>query len=143
MSEGFLGRWARRKEAVRKALEEFGDAAGLASQFTTLSKKRRRRLLMRATLATSAVAGLVFLAVFLFGPSNPDGPPQQVFVHVGRRIGPAAEQKQVVAHPDLREQLPPPRAARCEIDAAIQRADHDPSLLFPAAGFSLDDTDDR
>ncbi len=67
-----------RKEAVRKALEEFGDAAGLATQFTSLSHQRRRRILMRATLATTAVAGLVFLAIVLFGPSNPDGPPQQV-----------------------------------------------------------------
>lgn len=67
-----------RKEAVRKALEEFGDAAGLASQFTSLSNHRRRRLLMRATVATSAIAGLVFLALILFGPSDPDGPPQQV-----------------------------------------------------------------
>jgi hypothetical protein len=85
-----------RKDAVRKALEEFGDAAGLASQFTTLSKKRRRRLLMRATLATSAVAGLVFLAIVLFGPAGPNGPPQQVAAQ-------DQEQEQKTPEPKLAE----------------------------------------
>lgn len=77
-----------RKEAVRKALEEFGDAAGLASQFTSLSQKRRRRILMRCTLATTAIAGLVFLAIVLFGPSNPDGPPRQIVAQEKEKVGP-------------------------------------------------------
>lgn len=65
-----------RKDAVRRALDEFGDAAGLAAQFTSLSHRRRRRLLMRCTLATTVLAAVVFLAITLFHPGNPAGPPQ-------------------------------------------------------------------
>lgn len=67
-----------RKEAVRQALEEFGDAAGLASQFTSLSKRRRRKILMRSALATGVVAALAFLAILLIGPGDSDGPPNQL-----------------------------------------------------------------
>jgi hypothetical protein len=51
-------------EAVRLALAEFGDAAGLAAEFSHISQARRRRLIMRCTVATvSALAAAVFVAM--------------------------------------------------------------------------------
>jgi hypothetical protein len=50
-------------DATRQALEEFGDAAGLAQQFQLISRSYQRRWMMRfATLCIACVfAGLVFL----------------------------------------------------------------------------------
>ena len=51
-------------EAVRLALEEFGDAAGLAAEFSHISQARRRRLVMRCTVASvAALAAAVFVAM--------------------------------------------------------------------------------
>ena len=53
-----------RDDAIRQALDEFGDAAGLAVDFTAVSKKRIRRLIMRSTAAVTALIALIafFLA---------------------------------------------------------------------------------
>jgi hypothetical protein len=51
-------------EAVRLALAEFGDAAGLAAEFSHISQARRRRLVMRCTVASvAALAAAVFVAM--------------------------------------------------------------------------------
>jgi PDZ domain len=50
-------------EAIQEALAEFGDAAGLAGQFTTISWQRKRRWLMRLT--TFSVAAMILLAAGL------------------------------------------------------------------------------
>ncbi len=44
-------------EAVRLALAEFGDAAGLAAEFSHISQARRRRLVMRCTVASVRIGG--------------------------------------------------------------------------------------
>ncbi len=93
-----------RKEAVRKALEEFGDAAGLASQFTSLSHHRRRRILMRSALATAVLAAVVFLGIFLFGPAGPQGPPQQAAAQAPKQ--PPPEQASREKSPELRSIMP-------------------------------------
>ena len=41
-----------REEAIRKALDEFGDAASLADHFTHIAHRRKRRLIMRCTLGS-------------------------------------------------------------------------------------------
>jgi hypothetical protein len=57
-------------EAVRLALAEFGDAAGLAAEFTHISIARRRRLVMRCTVASVvALAAAVFMAMAIW-PDN-------------------------------------------------------------------------
>tara|TARA_R110002072_G_scaffold303121_1_gene494551 strand:- start:81065 stop:83176 length:2112 start_codon:yes stop_codon:yes gene_type:complete len=50
-----------RDDAIRQALDEFGDAAGLAVDFTNVSKKRIRRIIMRST---AVIASLVAVCVF-------------------------------------------------------------------------------
>ena len=63
-----------REEAVRRALDEFGDAAGLATRFTHIVTSRRRRRLMRLTLGTLAVtAAAVFVGLALW-PEAPGQP---------------------------------------------------------------------
>src|SRR5215470_2541092 len=52
-----------REEAVKQALAEFGDAAGLAGQFGAISQKRKRRWLMR--MMTFSVAAMLLLAASL------------------------------------------------------------------------------
>lgn len=54
-------------EAVRLALDEFGDAAGLAADFSSIARTVRRRWIMRATLGTAvATAALVMMAMALW-----------------------------------------------------------------------------
>jgi hypothetical protein len=47
-----------RDDAIRQALDEFGDAAGLAVDFTNVSKKRIRRIIMRSTVAVASLAAV-------------------------------------------------------------------------------------
>ena len=63
-----------RDQAVRMAIEEFGDAAGLAAQLVNISRNRRRRWIMRCTTAT--IGGLAALAIMAmaFWPETNNGP---------------------------------------------------------------------
>ena len=51
-----------RDVAIRRALDEFGDAAQLADHFSRITRDRKKRLVMRCTLGTvaAAAAALVF-----------------------------------------------------------------------------------
>ncbi len=66
-----------REQAIRQALDEFGDAAGLASDFTQLARVRRRRLIMRCTLATVLAGAATLFVVQALTPPNAvvNGPP--------------------------------------------------------------------
>jgi hypothetical protein len=57
-----------REQAVRRALEEFGDAASLADHFTQLAQGRRRRFIMRCTLSTIAATAAAVLVAMAFWP---------------------------------------------------------------------------
>ncbi|MFT4560021.1 MAG: hypothetical protein ACI92S_005418 [Planctomycetaceae bacterium] len=59
-----------RDEAIRQALDEFGDASGLAVDLTRVSQKRIRRIIMRSSLATAALLLIGFGWMFLFPPAN-------------------------------------------------------------------------
>lgn len=61
-----------RDEAVRQALDEFGDAAELAAHFSHLARRRRRRFLMRCTLGSIGAAAAVILIAFAMWPPMPD-----------------------------------------------------------------------
>jgi hypothetical protein len=63
-----------RDEAMTRALEEFGDAAVLAAQFTSISRNRTRRLIMRTTLGTIVAAAAVVIAVVAFWPQGNRAP---------------------------------------------------------------------
>ena len=63
-----------RDEAVGAALGEFGDAASLAAHFTSLSRRRRRKFLMRLTFTTAACTALLAFAFWAFAPPGPNGP---------------------------------------------------------------------
>src|SRR5262245_13116900 len=62
------------EEAVRRALEEFGDAAALAAGFSALVGMRRRRLIMRCTIGTTVVMTGLVLAMLAFRPPVIDDP---------------------------------------------------------------------
>jgi hypothetical protein len=63
-----------REEAVRQALAEFGDAAGLAGQFVAISQHRKRRWLMRLTTFSVAATLLVAASLALLWPGRNAAP---------------------------------------------------------------------
>ncbi len=64
-----------REEAIAAALEEFGDAAGLAQHFTQLAHLKQRRRLMRWTYGTIAATTCAILVLVTFWPNHqPNGP---------------------------------------------------------------------
>ncbi len=65
-----------REEAIRLALEDVGDAAGMASRLSTVGAIRRRRMIVRGTLVSACVLFVGLLAAGLFTPqSAPLAPP--------------------------------------------------------------------
>jgi hypothetical protein len=72
--EELLARGLARDEAVRQALEEFGDAAGLAAQFVSLNRHNRQRWIMRLTTASAAAVILIAAGIVTFWPGNNAGP---------------------------------------------------------------------
>jgi hypothetical protein len=69
-----LARGMPRDEAVRQALEEFGDAAGLAAEFVSPRRDRRNRWIMRLTTASVAAIVLIAAGIFTFWPGTSAGP---------------------------------------------------------------------
>jgi len=68
-----------RDDAIRQALDEFGDAAGLAVDFTNVSKKRIRRIVMRSTVAVASLAAVCAFFLTDVDPQQPGLPgPGQV-----------------------------------------------------------------
>jgi hypothetical protein len=63
-----------RDDAVRLALEEFGDAAGLAASFGSVTRNRRRRWLMRLTTFSVAATVLLAAGIVTFWPGRNAGP---------------------------------------------------------------------
>ncbi len=72
--EELLARGVPRDEAVRQALEEFGDAAGLAAEFVSLKRHKRNRWIMRFTTASVAAVVLIATGIITFWPGNNAGP---------------------------------------------------------------------
>jgi hypothetical protein len=63
-----------RDDAIRQALDEFGDAAGLAVDFTAVSKKRIRRLIVRSTAVITALIAIVAFFMNDMAPPQPGVP---------------------------------------------------------------------
>ena len=72
--DDLLSRGVPRHEAVRQALEEFGDAAALAAEFASISRNKQRRWLMRVTTFSVAATMLIAAGVFTFWPGRNAGP---------------------------------------------------------------------
>ncbi len=72
--DDLLARGVPRDEAVRQALEEFGDAAGLAAELVSLNRSRRNRWIMRLTTASAAAVVLIAAGIITFWPGNNAGP---------------------------------------------------------------------
>jgi hypothetical protein len=63
-----------RDEAVQQALAEFGDAAGLARQFSDVTLQRKRRWIVRLTTFSLAAALLIALGLITFWPGRNAAP---------------------------------------------------------------------
>ena len=72
--DDLLARGVPKHQAVKQALEEFGDAAVLASEFVSISRGRRRRWIMRLTTASVAAIVLIAAGIFTFWPGTNAGP---------------------------------------------------------------------
>jgi len=59
-----------RDDAIRLALDEFGDAAHLADHFTHIVRQKRRRLIMRCTVGTVAVSAVALFVASAFWPHD-------------------------------------------------------------------------
>jgi hypothetical protein len=69
-----VSRGVPKHEAVKQALEEFGDAAALAGEFVSISRGRKRRWIMRLTTASVAAIVLIAAGIFTFWPGTNAGP---------------------------------------------------------------------
>jgi hypothetical protein len=72
--DDLLARGLPRHEAVKLALEEFGDAAALADDFVSIARNRKRRWMMRITTLSAAAIVLIAAGVFTFWPGSNAGP---------------------------------------------------------------------
>ena len=86
--------------AIRQALDEFGDAASLADEFAKLAQQRRRRRMLRWTLAGSMMTAAAVLLTFAFWPIEGTGP-TPVFVQADDVAVDVAPQQSVAPQRDL------------------------------------------
>ena len=103
--EELVAQGVPRNEAVQRALSEFGDAAGLAAQFATISRGRKRRWLMRVTTISVAAMVLIAAGIVTFWPGRNAGPGPAAAVAQGTRPGEAPWEKQLLARPRDEDQL--------------------------------------
>src|SRR5262249_9132884 len=68
--EELAARGLSREEAIRAALDEFGDAAELANHFTQAAHIRKRRLIMRLTFSSVAALAASLLVATAFWPES-------------------------------------------------------------------------
>ena len=96
--EALVRKGMPRDEAIRRTLEEFGDVAGLANEFTSLSRKHIRRRIMQGTMATAGVAAAIVIWATLFrGPDPAVGPGPNVVAQDEGHVEPDAERNAEVA----------------------------------------------
>ncbi|MEX0938522.1 MAG: permease prefix domain 1-containing protein [Pirellulales bacterium] len=65
-----LAQGMNRDEAVRIALEEFGDAAGLAGDFIQVARFRKKRWIMRVGIGSVTAAAAMIMAVMAMWPEQ-------------------------------------------------------------------------
>lgn len=72
--EELAARGLSRDEAIKAALDEFGDAAELANHFTHVAHVRKRRIIMRYTFGTAAALAAAILITTAFWPESKQAP---------------------------------------------------------------------
>src|SRR5688572_26584629 len=96
--EELVARGVSREEAVRRALAEFGDAAGLAGQFAAISQSRRRRWLMRVMTFSVAATLLLAAGIAVLWPVRNAAPGvAQAVAQDARGVATPSEEKKDVA----------------------------------------------
>src|SRR5258706_9459460 len=80
-----------REDAVKVALEEFGDAAGLAAELVSISQGRRKRWIMRISAFSAAGLAAAVLVAAAFWPEGARVKGPQVVAQSKEKTG--AEQK--------------------------------------------------
>lgn len=118
--EELSSRGISREEAIRQALDEFGDAAELASHFTKATHIRRRRLIMRCTLGTVGALAATLLVATAFWPQGPHAPeapsPRLGMAQEPEAVVPPAKAElAVVPSDDLRAQVATKLEARIDV----------------------------
>src|SRR5882757_1476808 len=78
--EELAARGLSRDEAIRAALDEFGDAAELANHFTQVAHIRKRRLIMRVTFGTITALAASLLVATAFWPETRQAPAPRIAV---------------------------------------------------------------
>ena len=82
-----------RDKAVKIALEEFGDAAGLAAQFVLVLSQQRRRRIMKWTASSVVVVMMLLFGAYAFWPANPVRGPLPVVAIAQEPAAGAAQNK--------------------------------------------------
>jgi hypothetical protein len=96
--EELAARGLSHDEAIRTALDEFGDAAELAKHFTQVAHTRKRRLIMRVTFGTVTALAASLLVATAFWPETRQVPvPQRAMA----QESPAANQPKRKAEPAI------------------------------------------
>jgi hypothetical protein len=117
-----------REDAIRTALDEFGDAAELSTHFTQLARTRRRRLIMRITAGSALTAAAVLLlALFL----QPEMPPQNVGARLVAQQDPEPEVSESSANDEPAEGDPAPLIGRAASERVEQKLQEPLDLVVP------------
>lgn len=109
-----------REDAVASALEEFGDAAGLAHEFSQLSHLRKRRLIMRWTYGTIAASTCAILVLAAFWPQNNQQGPLVTSVAVSDEL-PGATSEPLITGASGSPVPAPVDDARSRIEAKLKQ----------------------
>jgi hypothetical protein len=72
--DDLLAQGVSRHQAIISALEEFGDAAGLAGEFLEVFRRQRRRWVMKMTVSSIAVCVAVCFSILALWPDNQIAP---------------------------------------------------------------------
>ncbi len=111
-----------REQAIHSAVEEFGDAAGLAGQFTRITRQHTlRRRIMRSSIGALAAAAAIALAFLYMLPQNRPGVPGPAGTHA-EEVGVTGELSGV---------------------PVVTAGEADPTLVFLSQRISVDFSDQR
>ncbi|MDB5348206.1 MAG: hypothetical protein JWP89_6583 [Schlesneria sp.] len=118
-----------REEAIRIAMEEFGDVTGLALDLTRVSRTPMKKIVVRSTIAASvAAAGIVFW-ISLFAPEHRLAAPPTV----------QAQQDKPAVQPVDKTPRPAPPVDR-KISALLDDQELFPAFLTKQLEANFDDT---
>ena len=114
-----LAQGKSRDQAIKIALEEFGDAAVLAEDFSRIASRRTRRFVMRCTAASAAVVAAVVLLSIAFAPPGPNGPGLQHVIAQSAPDGVATAQDAEVSTADSSNERSIEQQATAELDRKL------------------------